>query len=89
MKKLLAASVLALMLTACSQSKTEQPQQPQPLTQEQLQQEVNKAAQECQQELGKKPTREQFDACMSKKGFERINPAPQEKVPAKGKKATK
>ena len=89
MKKLLAASVLALMLTACSQSKTEQPQQPQPLTQEQLQQEVNKAAQECQQELGNKPTREQFDACMSKKGFEGINPAPQEKAPAKGKKATK
>lgn len=89
MKKLLGISVFALMLTACSQGKTEQPQaQPQPLTQEQLQQEVQKAAQACQQELGNKPTREQFDACMSQKGFERI-PAPQGKTPPKGKKTTK
>lgn len=84
MKKLLGISVFALMLTACSQGQTEQPQQPQqPLTQEQIQQEANKAAMECQKELGDKPTRAQFDACMDKKGFQRIE------APAKANKTKK
>ena len=60
MKKLLVASIAALMLAACSSSSAPQGSAS-----------VEAALQECRQTVGETADRAAFDACMKSKGFER------------------
>ena len=83
MKKLLGIFVLALMLSACSQ-KVEKPQSPQPLTPEQVQQELDNALRECHAAVGSK-NQAAFDACMDQKGFEKVKKEPKPAAPKKTK----
>ena len=68
MKKLVVASIAAMMLAACSSSSA-----PQEDTQAapQANASVETALQECRQTVGETAERAAFDACMKAKGFER------------------
>ena len=68
MKKLLVASVAALMLAACSSSSAPQ-EEAQAAPQGSAS--VEAALQECRQTGGETADRAAFDACMKSKGFER------------------
>ena len=74
MKKLLVASIAAMMLAACSSSSA-----PQEDTQAapQASASVETALQECRQTVSETADRAAFDACMKSKGFERPAAAPQ------------
>jgi uncharacterized protein YcfL len=68
MKKLLVASIAALMLAACSSSSAPQ-EEAQAAPQGSAS--VEAALQECRQTVGETADRAAFDACMKSKGFER------------------